>query len=65
MRKKSLKAASEDGKSKNLTKSDDPKTFEKYLDAIPGNHVKSNQEFFAFFLFVRSGPMLSFTDFFP
>ena len=46
MAKKSLKAASDDGKSKNLMKSDDPKTFAKYLDAIPGNHVKSNQEIF-------------------
>ena len=46
MAKKSLKATSDDGKSKNLMKSDDPKTFAKYLDAIPGNHVKSNQEIF-------------------
>ena len=45
MRKKSLKTDPEDGiRSRSLPKTDDPKTFTKYLDVnVPGNHVLTNQ----------------------
>jgi hypothetical protein len=40
MPKKFAKSGSEDG---GLKGKDDPKSFSKYQDIVPGNHVKSNQ----------------------